>query len=238
MIPETFTSKKKVSTILILEYAELWKEAGIEKLLGNSANRPVSLRNSAPTPEVHCQTLDEVRAWIGDCKRCGLCVERNSIVFGIGNPKARLLFVGEGPGADEDLKGEPFVGKAGELLNKVIEAMGFKREEAYIANVVKCRPPENRTPDPLEIEQCLPFLKAQIDLIQPEIIVALGLTAARALLNTDSTMSNLRGKFKPLSWNEKIPVLSTYHPAYLLRTPDAKKLVWEDMKLVMKQLTK
>lgn len=146
------------------------------------------------------------------------------------------MFVGEGPGANEDKTGLPFVGRAGDLLTKIIEAMSLNRDQIYIANVVKCRPPGNRVPLPEEIEQCLPFLKAQIEVIKPEIIVALGLTASSTLSGQDCTMGELRGKFHPLLWDTKISVMATYHPAYLLRNPNAKKIVWEDMKLVMKQI--
>ncbi|MFM8269956.1 MAG: uracil-DNA glycosylase family protein [Pseudomonadota bacterium] len=182
------------------------------------------------------KTLEEVRSWLGDCKRCGLCKERNEIVFGSGNPKARLMFIGEGPGADEDKQGLPFVGRAGQLLSKIIEAMGLQRENVYIANIVKCRPPSNRVPEPHEIDQCLPFLKAQIDLVSPEIVVALGLTASRALTQTEHGMANLRGQFHTVAWKKEITLMPTYHPAYLLRNPSAKKIVWEDMKLVKERL--
>lgn len=217
------------------EYAALWKEHGIEKVRKTRTKAPTSKKKTAP-PSL--SSLQDVQDWLGNCKRCGLCKDRNKIVFGVGNPKAKLMFVGEGPGADEDAQGLPFVGRAGQLLNKVIEAMGKTREEVYIANIVKCRPPGNRVPEPGEIAQCLPFLKAQIDQIQPEMIVGLGLTAGRALLQTEETMGNIRGKFQSLAWNSNIPVLPTYHPAYLLRNPSAKKIVWDDMKLVMKRMKK
>lgn len=146
------------------------------------------------------------------------------------------MFVGEGPGADEDREGLPFVGKAGQLLTKIIEAMGYHREACYIANVVKCRPPENRTPLPFEIDECSPFLKAQIEAVNPRFIVALGGCAAATLLKTTSGISSLRGRLHPLPWNPAIRVMPTYHPAYLLRNPDAKRLVWEDVKQVKSQL--
>ncbi|NDD05752.1 MAG: uracil-DNA glycosylase [Proteobacteria bacterium] len=180
----------------------------------------------------HLKSLSDVESWLGECQRCPLCTTRNKIVFGSGNPKARLMFVGEGPGADEDNQGLPFVGRAGQLLSKIIEAMGLTRDEVYIANIVKCRPPSNRLPEEEEIEKCLPFLRAQIAQVKPEVIVALGLTATRVLTQTDTPLANLRGRFQSVAWNPQIELMPTYHPAYLLRNPPAKKFVWEDMKLV------
>jgi len=167
---------------------------------------------------------------IGDCRRCKLCEGRNTIVFGDGNPRARVMFVGEGPGFEEDRRGLPFVGKAGQLLNQIIEAMGFRREEVYIANVVKCRPPENRTPLPDETAACTPFLFEQIAIIRPQVIVALGSPAAQALLGRTAGITKIRGT---LGEYQGIRVMPTFHPAYLLRNPAAKRPVWEDMKQVM-----
>lgn len=209
----------------------LWEESGVE------LQKSKSTKKSLSPPAQKFSSLHEVQASLEGCKRCGLCKERNSIVFGSGNPKAKLLFVGEGPGAEEDKQGLPFVGRAGQLLTKIIEAMGMNREEVYIANVVKCRPPENRVPEPDEINQCLPFLKSQIDLINPKLVVALGLTAARVLTQTEHTMGNLRGQFHSISWKPELQVMPTYHPAYLLRNPSAKKTVWEDMKKVKEALS-
>jgi uracil-DNA glycosylase family 4 len=179
------------------------------------------------------QTLDEVRTVLGDCRRCKLCNGRTQIVFGVGNPKAELVFVGEGPGADEDAQGVPFVGKAGQLLTKMIEAMKFRRDDVYICNVVKCRPPNNRNPEPDEIAACQPFLLRQIELIHPAVIVALGTFAAQTLLASRVPISRLRGQ-----WFEYqgIKLMPTLHPAYLLRNPNDKRLVWEDIKLVMREL--
>lgn len=177
--------------------------------------------------------LRVVRAEIGDCTRCKLHAGRTQIVFGVGNPEARLMFVGEGPGADEDEQGEPFVGRAGQLLTQIIKAMGFAREEVYIANVVKCRPPGNRNPEPDEIAQCSPFLHAQIEAIDPRVIVALGKFAAQTLLQTETPISRLRGQFHPMGGRDVMP---TFHPSYLLRNPAAKREVWDDMKLVMGRL--
>jgi DNA polymerase len=177
--------------------------------------------------------LRVIREEIGDCTRCKLHSGRTNLVFGVGNPEARLMFVGEGPGADEDAQGEPFVGRAGQLLTQIIKAMGFAREEVYIANVVKCRPPGNRNPEPDEIAQCVPFLHAQIAAIRPRVIVALGKFAAQTLLRTETPISRLRGQFHRI---DDVDVMPTFHPSYLLRNPAAKREVWEDMKMVMKKL--
>ena len=180
------------------------------------------------------RTLDELRAEIGDCQRCKLCRGRTNIVFGVGNPNASLMFVGEGPGRDEDLKAEPFVGRAGQLLTEIItKGMKLRRDDVYIANVIKCRPPENRNPEPDEIAACQPFLLRQIELIGPQVIVALGTFAAQTLLGMRVPISRLRGH-----WYEYqgIKLMPTLHPAYLLRNPNDKRLVWEDIKLVMREL--
>ena len=175
--------------------------------------------------------LAAIKVEIGpDCSRCKLhTLGRRQIVFGVGNPDADLMFVGEAPGADEDVKGEPFVGRAGQLLTKIIEAIGLKREDVYIANVIKCRPPQNRNPEPDEVDTCEPFLFRQIDAIKPKVVVALGSFAARALLRTQDPISRLRGRVYEYRGAKLIP---TFHPAYLLRNPSSKKEVWEDMKLV------
>ncbi|HXI03837.1 MAG TPA: uracil-DNA glycosylase, partial [Candidatus Saccharimonadales bacterium] len=170
---------------------------------------------------------------IGDCRRCGLCSARTHIVFGVGSASARLMFIGEGPGRDEDLRGEPFVGRAGRLLTDIIKAMKLERSQVYIANVVKCRPPENRTPEPDEVEACIGFLHRQIEIISPEVLVCLGGVATQALLGTATGITRLRGQFREF---RGIPLMATYHPAYLLRNPAKKREVWEDMKLVMARL--
>lgn len=186
------------------------------------------------TPALQAGSLDELRAVIGDCQRCKLCSGRTNIVFGVGNPRARLMFVGEGPGRDEDLKGEPFVGRAGQLLTDIItKGMGLKREDVYICNVVKCRPPENRNPEPDEVAACEPFLKKQIDIVRPEIIVGLGKFAVQTLLNSKVAISRLRGNWASY---HGIKLMPTFHPAYLLRNPADKKLVWEDIKQVIKAM--
>lgn len=187
--------------------------------------------NSKP---LQAKSLEELRAAIGDCQRCKLCSGRTHLVFGVGNPKAKLMFVGEGPGRDEDLQGEPFVGRAGQLLTDIItKGMGLKREDVYIANVVKCRPPENRNPEPDEVAACEPFLKKQIDLIRPKIIVGLGKFAVQTLLQSKVPITKVRG-----NWHSYhgIKLMPTFHPAYLLRNPADKKLVWEDIKKVIKEL--
>jgi DNA polymerase len=171
-----------------------------------------------------------VRADLGDCTRCRLHEGRRNLVFGVGSPEADLMFVGEGPGADEDEQGIPFVGRAGQLLTQIIKAMGYERDAVYIANVVKCRPPGNRNPEPDEIEQCDPFLMRQIEAVSPRVIVALGKFASQSLLRTTEPISRLRGRFQRLG---DTPVMPTFHPSYLLRNPSAKREVWEDMKQVM-----
>ena len=187
-------------------------------------------------PSAPFESLSALRAHIGDCTRCKLHkLGRRQVVFGVGNPNAKLMFVGEGPGADEDQQGEPFVGKAGQLLTKIIEAIGLKRSDVYIANVIKCRPPNNRNPEPDEVATCQPFLFAQLDLIKPKIIVALGTFAAHALLGSDAPISRLRGRVQNYRGGAKL--IPTFHPAFLLRTPERKRDVWEDMKKVRALLT-
>lgn len=190
---------------------------------------PALQHNSDPTTEL---AAVEARAKV--CVKCGeLSRCRHSVVFGVGNPRAEIMFVGEAPGHDEDMQGIPFVGRAGDLLTKIIAAMGCKREEVYIANVLKCRPPENRTPLPDEVTNCLPYLLSQIELIQPKVLVALGATAVRALLDVQLGITKMRGHWYTF---RGIPIMPTFHPAYLLRNPPAKKEVWEDMKAVLEKL--
>jgi len=192
------------------------------------------------------KALKIIREDLGDCTRCPLHKQgRKQIVFGVGNPKAELMFVGEGPGADEDMKGEPFVGRAGQLLNNMIKAMGIEREQVYIANIVKCRPPGNRQPEREECETCSPFLMRQIAVVKPKVIVALGATAAKTLLAMNSSMMQLRGRFydfKPAGLRSNDPdwdgckLAVTYHPAFLLRDPRQKGEAWKDLQMVMKEL--
>ena len=202
---------------------------------------------NAPAPDVHDDLHDDggdasaekartgkvglqvLRDEIGDCQRCKLAPSRRNLVYGVGNPDADLVFVGEAPGADEDAQGEPFVGKAGQLLTKMIEAMGYSRADVYICNVLKCRPPGNRNPEPDEVASCEPFLKRQLAAIRPRMIVALGKFAAQCLLRDDTPITRLRGGFRSY---EGIPLMPTLHPAYLLRDPSKKKLAWDDLKAV------
>ncbi|OGP55315.1 MAG: uracil-DNA glycosylase [Deltaproteobacteria bacterium RBG_13_52_11] len=198
------------------------KGLGINTLLSHQETKPLL-------------TLDAIRREIGDCTRCELHEGRNSVVFGEGNPHAVLVFVGEAPGREEDLQGKPFVGKAGELLTRIIKAIDLTREEVYIANIVKCRPPQNRDPKPDEIRTCLPFLRKQLETIRPRIICALGTFAAQTLLETAERISALRGRFHPYHGARLMP---TYHPAFLLRNPQFKKDVWEDMKAIREEYKK
>ncbi len=197
------------------------------------APAPIELLSRYPGLE-KTATLEELSAFIGDCQRCKLAPLRTNLVFGVGNPQADLMFVGEGPGADEDARGEPFVGRAGQLLTDIIErGMGLKRADVYICNVIKCRPPDNRNPEPDEVAACEPFLMRQIDLVRPRAIVALGTFAVQALLKVKTPISRLRG-----NWQEVrgVKLMPTFHPAYLLRSPGEKRLVWQDIQEVMKLL--
>ena len=178
-------------------------------------------------------TLLKIREDIGDCTRCKLHKGRHKIVFGDGSAKAELVFIGEGPGADEDAQGLPFVGRAGKLLTQMIEAMGLERKDVYISNVVKCRPPQNRAPEPDEVETCSPYLLRQIDVIKPKVIVCLGAVAAKTLLQTNRGITQFRGQW--LEWRGH-KLMATYHPAYLLRNPNAKREVWKDLQKVMAEL--
>jgi uracil-DNA glycosylase family 4 len=185
-------------------------------------------------PAERVAALQVIREEIGDCKRCPLAFAgRHTIVFGEGDPNTRLMFVGEGPGADEDMQGRPFVGRAGQLLNNMITAMGLTREEVYIANIVKCRPPQNRTPEPEEANTCSQFLFKQISVIRPEILVALGSTAATYLLGAKASLSSLRGRIHQAHESK---LIVTYHPAYLLRDPRQKKEAWADLQIAMAEL--
>ncbi len=195
--------------------------------------KPVHIE-SAPEPSPPTDELATIEARAKGCTKCReLAGGRHNVVFGVGNPRTELMFIGEAPGYDEDMKGEPFVGRAGQLLTKIIEAMGFQRNEVYIANVLKCRPPENRTPEPEEVANCLPFLLSQIEMIRPKVIVALGATALRTLLDVQLGITKMRGNWYTF---REIPIMPTFHPAYLLRNPAAKKEVWLDMQAVVKKL--
>ena len=187
-----------------------------------------------PPPETvaSASSLDQLKACIQDCQACPLGAGRIRFVFGEGDPSARMLLVGEGPGRDEDLQGRPFVGKAGELLDKMISAIGYQRQDVYITNIVKCRPPDNRTPTPQESQRCLPYLKRQIELIRPSVIVTLGATPLRELLGVQTGITRIRGQWQRLEMLGGIPVMPTFHPAYVLRqyTQDVRRAVWEDLK--------
>lgn len=176
-------------------------------------------------------SLDDMNKQICTCVKCSLGHTRTKFVFGAGNPHATLMLIGEAPGADEDAQGEPFVGRAGQLLNKILEAINFKREDVYICNILKCRPPNNRKPQPDEVELCIPYLQKQIQLIKPKVILCLGLTAAENLLRTTESLGKLRGRVMQY---EGIPLMVTYHPAALLRNPNWKRPAWEDVQAVRK----
>ena len=236
---------------VVVEYAEAPPEPARPEAFppATAAPQPVAVHRAearAPAPvctparviasdSAEAPKLDEVRRALGDCKRCKLCSGRKNLVFGVGNPRARLVFVGEGPGAEEDNQGIPFVGAAGQLLTKMIAAMGYSRDEVYICNVVKCRPPGNRNPEPDEIQACQPFLEAQLNAIRPSVIIALGKFAAQTLARTDTPITRLRGQ-----WREYvgIPLMPTFHPAYLLRNPAEKKAAWTDLQAVMARFPK
>jgi DNA polymerase len=229
---------------LLMLVRSLTERVRIDRELGKPLSylSPGSLDLAAvavPAPAAEALTggnpsaLETVQTELGDCHRCSLGGLRHRLVFGEGNPGAELVFVGEAPGADEDAQGRPFVGRAGQLLTKIIVAMGLKREDVYICNILKCRPPENRNPLPEEIAACEPFLIRQLGAIRPRIICALGSFAAHTLLKSEAPISVLRGRFHSY---QGIPLMPTYHPAYLLRNPGAKKQVWEDVQLIMKAL--
>lgn len=186
-------------------------------------------RHTTATEAAPAVRLAQLAASVRDCRRCRLHTGRTQVVFGSGDPSAALVFVGEAPGHDEDLQGEPFVGQAGQLLTRIIAAIGLTREQVYILNVIKCRPPHNRNPQPDEVAACRPILQAQLACLQPRIICALGTFAAQALLQTEENISRLRGRFHQLG---AVQVMPTYHPAFLLRSPQYKRAVWEDMQLV------
>ena len=187
----------------------------------------------APSPAMEGDLLADLEAIVTACQKCKLAKTRTQVVYGVGNPKADLMFIGEAPGRDEDLQGKPFVGRAGQLLTDIIKAMTLTRDDVYIANVIKCRPPENRNPEPDELDECRPYIRRQVDLIQPKVIVTLGRFALQSLTEKAYAVSAVRGQW--LEWNG-IKVMPTYHPAYLLRNPAAKKDVWTDMKKVMAEL--
>lgn len=242
-------SFKTVAAASIKEYLLALQESGLEGIppssLTSSSPTPATQPAPLPTPEsdpaaavIKHESLEKIRKDLGDCQRCKLAKTRTNLVFGVGNPQARLVFVGEGPGADEDKQGEPFVGEAGQVLNRIISAMDLKREEVYICNVVKCRPPKNRDPEPEEIAACSKYLLRQIRSLNPEVIVGLGKFASQTLLATKEPISKLRGNFRDF---HGIPLMPTYHPAYLLRKQEEGSMaafweVWDDMTQVLRLL--
>lgn len=231
------------------EYLNSLRESGLEGIPAGMAGEaahvlapletePLVQTEAPSTGIMPPESLEKIRKDLGDCQRCNLAKKRKNLVFGIGNPHARLVLVGEGPGADEDQQGEPFVGEAGRMLNRIITAMGLKREEVYICNVVKCRPPGNRDPNPEEIAACSPFMLRQVRSIKPEVIVGLGKFAVQTLLNVKDPISRLRGKFRDF---HGIPLMPTFHPSYLLRRRaegdmDSFWQVWDDMTQVLRLL--
>jgi DNA polymerase len=218
--------------------------AEVRQSLQNTALAGISGVNCSPhslqiletwtgMPAKRKESLGDIAGDLGDCQRCKLCSGRRHVVFGEGNPEARLVFVGEGPGFEEDRQGRPFVGPAGQLLTRIIQAIGLSREQVYICNIIKCRPPGNRNPEPDEIETCVPFLKRQLKAIAPEYVCALGSFAARTLTGSHESITRLRGRFYDITG---FKLMATYHPAYLLRNPEKKRDVWEDMKRLMRAM--
>ncbi|MCX5677911.1 MAG: uracil-DNA glycosylase [Candidatus Omnitrophica bacterium] len=221
-----------ILTILrsVKSYIEFEKESGTEELF--SSQPAAGSAKTSASGDVK-QQLEALKKEVLRCRACGLSKTRLNVVFGAGNSRARLMFVGEAPGSEEDIQGLPFVGRAGQLLTKIIEAMGLEREDVYIANILKCRPPNNRAPLPEEISACRENVRRQIAIIKPKVICTLGKFASQTLLNTETTISRLRGSFYEY---EGIKVMPTFHPAYLLRNPQDKKLAWADMKKIKKLL--
>ncbi len=226
-----------VATTSLRSCLEQYQAAGIQVLpapAGVAADVPGRVSPIEEAGPGAAADLRQLRENLGDCRRCGLSEGRTNIVYGVGNPNADVMFVGEGPGAEEDRQGEPFVGRAGQLLTDIItKGMRLRREDVYIANVVKCRPPGNRDPEPDEVASCEPFLIRQIELVKPRVIVALGRFAAQTLLRSNTPVSRLRGQWRDY---HGIPLMPTFHPAYLLRNPADKRLVWEDIKSVLGEL--
>ena len=227
-MPHTLLNELRAAIAAGRSHLEYLRDLGFEEI-------PMTARPAAsPTAAIEGrESLEQIRADLGDCRRCPLAGTRKQLVFGVGNPQARLVLVGEAPGREEDERGEPFVGEAGRLLDKILLAMGLSRDEVYICNVLKCRPPDNRDPEPAEIACCEPFLVRQLAAIRPQVIIALGRFAIQTLLRSKAPISRLRG-----TWHEYqgIPLMPTYHPAYLLRNPIGKREVWADMQQVMRRL--
>jgi DNA polymerase len=221
----------------LIQQLEFLRDIGVTSLEIAAPARPPAIDSAAvevaaPLPQ-NTPGLQTIRDELGDCQRCKLAPKRTHIVFGSGNPNAELVFVGEAPGFDEDQQGLPFVGRAGQLLTKIIESIDLKREDVYICNVLKCRPPDNRNPEPDEVMACNPFLRKQLATIDPKIVCCLGTFAAQTVMQTASPISKLRGRFHDI---DGLRVIATFHPAYLLRSPDKKRDVWEDMKQIRAEL--
>jgi DNA polymerase len=221
----------------LLEQLEFFRDIGVTSLDIPKINASISAASqpklSQSTSPSNAAGLQLIRDEMGNCQRCKLAPTRTNIVFGSGNPNAELMFVGEAPGFDEDKQGLPFVGRAGQLLTKIIESIDIKREDVYICNVLKCRPPDNRNPEPDEVMSCNPFLKKQLAMIRPKIVCCLGTFAAQTVMQTAAPISKLRGSFHDM---DGMRVIATFHPAYLLRSPDKKRDVWEDMKQIRAEL--
>lgn len=220
----------RASIVEVKRHLIYQRELGLGEVARPQRDREKPQRAKPGAPAA--PTLREIEKIYSNCQRCRLAQGRTNIVFGVGNKNARLVLVGEGPGHDEDIKGEPFVGRAGELLNRMLAAIKIKREEVYILNIIKCRPPDNRSPRPDEIEACSEILNKQLDALKPKLVVALGAVAAQNLLKTNEKISKLRGRWHPFRGAK---LLATYHPAYLLRNPNDKKLAWEDLKVLQKE---
>lgn len=234
------TDERDLLAGALKNYLEDLRDSGVDELPYGAAAPTIAIQSvyaAAPLAKsiVTAETLEDIRTDLGECRRCPLCETRKNIVFGVGSQNAKVLFVGEAPGRDEDLQGEPFVGEAGQLLTKMILAMGYERSEVYICNLLKCRPPDNRNPAPAEITQCSPFLLRQVKTVSPKAIVALGTFASQTLLGSNEPISRLRGRFHDY---HGIPLMPTFHPAFLLRSPEKKREVWADLQQVMKLLVK
>lgn len=230
-MPEQLLNDIRTTLASARSQLEYLSDLGVENLHREAAG--VELAQQIDASKSLDDTLDAIRKDLGDCQRCGLGASRNELVYGIGNPNARLVLVGEAPGREEDQKGEPFVGEAGRLLDRILQAMGMQREDVYICNVLKCRPPDNRDPQPEEVATCEAFLIRQIAAIKPQVIIGLGRFAVHSLLKNKVPISRIRGEWQSY---QGTPLMPTYHPAYLLRNPEGKRDVWEDMKEVMRRL--
>ncbi len=231
-MPEQLLNDIRTALASARSQLEYLADLGVENLRTAASN--ADLPQDTDTSTSLGETLDAIRTDLGDCQRCGLGASRHKLVYGVGNPNARLVLVGEAPGREEDQKGEPFVGEAGRLLDRILQAMGMRRDDVYICNVLKCRPPDNRDPQPDEVATCEAFLIRQIAAIKPQVIIGLGRFAVHSLLKSKVPISRIRGEWQSYHGT---PLMPTYHPAYLLRNPEGKRDVWEDMKAVLRRLT-